>query len=54
MERVGVGQPELPEIVEEDGGRLVEGAFDPYLFDSQYLRYAQILDTDYLNYMVIY
>ena len=31
-----------------------EAAYDPIAFDSQFLRYAQILDTDYLNYMVVY
>ena len=28
--------------------------FDPHLFDSQYLRYAQVLDTDYDNYILLY
>ena len=29
-------------------------SFDPYVFDSQYLRYVQVLDTDYDNYFVMY
>ena len=28
--------------------------FDPYVFDSQYTRYFQVLDTDYDNYMLVY
>ena len=29
-------------------------SFDPFLFDSQFLKYAQILDTDYENYILLY
>ena len=28
--------------------------FDPYLFDSQFLRYNQVIDTDYIDYFVLY
>lgn len=28
--------------------------FDPYLFDSQFLKYAQVLDTDYENFLLLY
>ena len=28
--------------------------FDPYLYDSQFTKYAQILDTDYDNYILLY
>ena len=31
-----------------------EEQFDPFLWDSQFQRYAQVLDTDYDNYMVLY
>lgn len=28
--------------------------YDPSTFDSQYTRYAQILDSDFANYVVLY
>jgi len=31
-----------------------EGYFNNYVFDSQFKRYAQVLDTDYDNFMVLY
>lgn len=31
-----------------------ESYFNTYVFDSQFKRYGQVLDTDYDNYMVLY
>ena len=28
--------------------------FDVYLFESQFLKYTQVLDTDYENYLLLY
>lgn len=32
----------------------LETEFDAHVFDSQFKRYAQVFDTDYDNYMVMY
>ena len=41
-------------LTDEDVDPEIHHQFDPYLFDSQYLRYTQVLDTDYENFMVLY
>jgi hypothetical protein len=42
------------DIKEHDHDGEKEGYFNEHVFDSQFKRYAQVLDTDYDNYMVLY
>ena len=41
-------------IKEHDFDGEMETEFDSHAFDSQFHRYAQVLDTDYDNYMVLF
>ena len=42
------------DIVEHDHTGEKEGYFSEHVFDSQFKRYAQVLDTDYDTYAVVY
>jgi len=42
-------------VHEANHTHLVENdQFDPYVFNSQFMKYVQVLDTDYDNYILLY